>query len=398
MKIAFLCNYSLIYLNNKLKLDLNKKNFHPTTWIKYLIDEFKNRSNFNLYIITVSPYIKKTIKLEDNNIKYYIIKSGVPILNKGYPNYFRFDVFTNYFIIRKKILKILENENFDIVIAHGTEDVFSYTLNEYKGLKITWIQGLIHSLFKQDKSAWIKKQLFFEKEVFRKQKYFILNIPLFDYIIKKENKNARIFYLSYPISPLAFNIEQTDKKFDISFAGFLIKRKGVEDIIEAIRIIKSKKKDIKVNLIGGYSSQNYLNFLKQKVKDYGLEDNIFFGGYLISHEEVLRQMSLSKIFLFPTYMDTGPRSVAESLAMGIPVVAYKIDALPWMLGNNERGLLVEKGDIEGLAECCNLLLDNSDLRKKMGENGKIFSKNNFYPTIVVDKLIKIYNELLGEKS
>jgi len=397
VKVVWLCNYSLQYLEDLIDITVCASRFHPTTWIHYLITEISKRKEIDLHIITSAPYInRRYIKLAQNNVTYHIIKSGIPLVNKGFPNYFRLDVFSNYYLQKKVIIKLISTIEPDIITAHGTENVYSLPLIEINYPSVVWIQGLIYSLIEEDSSYWVKKQLILEKLVFHKQKYFISNTSVFDKIIKRNNNEAKISYLSYPISNEAFNLSTDNTESDISFAGSLIKRKGIEDVLATVKILKKDFPEIRAKIIGQAVSQDYLNYLKRLAKEFDIEKNLLFVGFCDEHIDVLKHVKSSKVFLFPSHMDTGPRAVAESMAMEIPVVAYNIDGLPWMLGKNERGLLVEKGDIKGLANSCKTLLQNSNLREKLGVAGREFAFDNFHTSKIVDNLLEIYKEILDK--
>jgi len=104
LKIVWLCNYSLYYLKDHISIKADAGKFHPTTWIHYLIAEVEKYPHIDLHIVTTSPYIEETTVLKIKNITYHIVKSGVPFIRKGFPSYFRLDVFTHYFSLKTRAL------------------------------------------------------------------------------------------------------------------------------------------------------------------------------------------------------------------------------------------------------------------------------------------------------
>lgn len=85
--------------------------------------------------------------------------------------------------------------------------------------------------------------------------------------------------------------------------------------------------------------------------------------------------------------------VIEAMASGHTVVASQIGGIPEIIHHGESGLLITPGDIDGLQEAIQLLLDNPDLRERMGQAARR-QANAFQAAVVVPKIEQIYQELL----
>jgi glycosyltransferase involved in cell wall biosynthesis len=398
MKLLWLCNYSLYYLKSQIGMPVDHRKFHPTTWIHYLVEEMKKR-DVELILITASPYVKKTTILTENNVTYHIIPRDLSFIGKGYPSWFRLDTMTHYFVLKNAILKTIKAYKPDFITAHGTEDVYSLPLLETAIPSAVWIQGFMTDIIKTNPDdKFLKKQFVLEQKVLKQQKAFISNCSDFDDYFYSQNKQTRIFYLSYPISNETFSIPDPEKDADICFTGSFLKRKGIEDFIEMIHLLKQKHPNIRAKIIGGHLTSEYGAHLKEKITRYRLNGNLVIKGYLPEHSDVLMEMKKSRVFVLPSYFDTGPRCIAESMALKVPVAAYKIKGVSWMLGeNNERGITVPIGNIEQLAEAVERLLENRDQTSAMTENAYAFAVSHFMAFAVVDGLFNIYQQILTNK-
>ncbi len=395
MKILWLCSYPLYLLNDYFEKPLNYRKFHPATWMYNLMTEV-NKRNHELHVVTTCPYFSSDKIVKTGNVTFHILTRGVPFINKGFPDYLRIDAHTNYWFLKHKIHKIIEKVAPDVVNAHGTEDLNALSTINIGIPSITWIQGFISDILASNpKNSFLVKQAKLEQKVFINTDNFISNCDYFDKKITSLNAKAKIHYLSYPISSQAFDLPEADPTADICFVGNIIKRKGVEDLIDATSIVKKIKNNIKVKIIGTQLSPEYEVFLNAKIDSLNLKDNIRFIGHLVDHLDVLKEVKASRVFVLPTHADTGPRSIAESMALKIPVVSYKIDGVPWMLGQqNERGMTVELGNIDALAESILSVLNSEELSGYLTLNAFSFAKTYFHVEPVVDNLLNIYTKIL----
>jgi glycosyltransferase involved in cell wall biosynthesis len=130
-----------------------------------------------------------------------------------------------------------------------------------------------------------------------------------------------------------------------------------------------------------------------------LQENIKLIGFVESHDEILMEVKKSRVFVLPTYADTGPRSVAEAMAIGTPVVSYNVDGMPFMVENNICGILAEKGNVKELAESIYSILSDDLLAARLSINAYDFAKEYFSLKKNTNELINIYKTIIDlEKS
>ena len=76
------------------------------------------------------------------------------------------------------------------------------------------------------------------------------------------------------------------------------------------------------------------------------------------------------------------------------MIAFDIGGVNQAVQNNETGLLVEKGNIDALADALLKLLTDKTSREKMGSNGRKFVSENYTWDICAQKMLKVYQEAL----
>jgi len=191
---------------------------------------------------------------------------------------------------------------------------------------------------------------------------------------------------------------QNKKKIILSVAGGLKYRKGLHISVPAINEIKKKYPNINYHIVGSQSDdRNYFNKLRNLVKKYNLEKNVkFFQD--ISDEDLIRLYYQADIFLLTpvTINDNNFEGFGlvylEAGACGKPVIGTYDCGAEDAVVDGVTGLLVSQNNIKKTAEAIIKLLDNPELARELGENGKKRAQEMSWDR-VAKKYIDIYNKL-----
>ncbi|HIH71972.1 MAG: Glycosyltransferase, family 1 [Thermococcales archaeon 44_46] len=112
-------------------------------------------------------------------------------------------------------------------------------------------------------------------------------------------------------------VPPSKEKYDIIFAGRLIKEKNVELLIRAVKLLKAEMPDVRVLIIGDGPQRERLEKL---VREFGLTENVYFRGFLDEHEKLISYVKSSKVFVLPSIREGFGITALEANASGIPVV------------------------------------------------------------------------------
>ncbi len=246
-----------------------------------------------------------------------------------------------------------------------------------KNSKLKSILGAIEGYFYRFKKIYTKKiNCIITPSNFLKEKLVQDGIP--------EEKIQAIHNFS---DVEKFNVDVSDEGYALFF-GRLAKEKGVLNLIEAF----SKLENGTLYIAGeGPEKENIKNFIQEK----GLEDRIKLLGRLNS-EEVKECVRKSKFVVVPSiWYENCPYSIIEASLIGKPVIGARIGGIPELIIDNETGFTYEHDNIDKLAEKMRLLFEDSDLAKKMGEKAKNNALETYTKDAYYDKIIKIYENLIG---
>lgn len=155
----------------------------------------------------------------------------------------------------------------------------------------------------------------------------------------------------------------------ILFVGTLGPHKGPDVLLKAMSMVVKSMPNTKLVFVGDGVMRNELKTLSKKL---GVKKNIKFVGFIGDTTKKAMYYKSADIFVLPS---TGGHEIfgnvnLEAMACSIPIVASKIGGVPDVVKDGENGLLVPPKDSEALADAIIYLLENEDVRDKMGKNGK----------------------------
>jgi glycosyltransferase involved in cell wall biosynthesis len=165
---------------------------------------------------------------------------------------------------------------------------------------------------------------------------------------------------------------KTSKNFvQILYLSNLIPTKGPYEVLKAAKIIIHKKRNVRFILAGASVSKSFTQKLKLYIDDEGLKEYILMPGKVIGAEKE-KLFANSDIFVFPTYFKReifGTVNV-EAMSWGLPVITSNEGVISEIVHDGINGFIVNPRSPEEIAEKILLLIDDSDLRIKLGNQGR----------------------------
>lgn len=177
----------------------------------------------------------------------------------------------------------------------------------------------------------------------------------------------------------------------ILFLSRIHPRKGLNLLMEALQILRGVRDDFIV-LIAGSSQNHYMDKLKRMAKQKSLDKFIIWLGE-VSGKKKMEVLHGSDLFVLPSYRESFGLVVIEAMASGLPVVISDRVAIHEVIKNAMAGRVVFLSPIE-IKEAINELLDDHELRKKMGENGRRLVLDKFDIRRSAKTLASIYSSLI----
>jgi glycosyltransferase involved in cell wall biosynthesis len=168
-------------------------------------------------------------------------------------------------------------------------------------------------------------------------------------------------FQQYRHQPPSFG-RQEDDRIGVLYFGRLSKEKGLITLISAV----ARTPSARATIVGEGLERQDLESIAHRAAPGRIE----FTGYQ-PPEELLRILGSSKIVVVPSeWHENCPYAILESFAAGKPVIASNIGGIPELIQHGKDGLLFQPGNAGQLADWIRFLMDDSDLAKQLGSNGR----------------------------
>jgi glycosyltransferase involved in cell wall biosynthesis len=302
-------------------------------------------------------------EVEDQSIKTYQLPVPRSILEvKG--------IITSYRLMKK----ICEENHYDIVHCHspigGVVARLACRGERKNGTKVVYTAHGFHFYKGAPKKNWIVYYSI-EKWVSRFTD-LLITINKEDYGRAQTFKAKRVVYIpGIGVDTGKFRnveVDRIQKRIELKITedtvvllsiGELIERKNHETALKAVSILNSTNY---VYLICGEGKlDSYLNDLKVKI---GIKNKVQFLGYRRDIPEIC---AVADIFIFPSYQEGLPVAVMEAMSAGLPIICSSIRGNTDLIKQELGGFLHQPEDTVGLAQSIDKLINNPEIRKKMGD-------------------------------
>ena len=287
------------------------------------------------------------------------------------------------------------------VICH-----FSIKLNIYGSIaaKVNNIPCLANitglgTLFIKRNMATFFSEFLYRVSLFFSHKTFFQNNEDLNYFLNKNliRKPKTELIPGSGVDLKKFKYIPTNKhnnKFVFLLVARLLKDKGINEYIDAIKIIKKKypNKQIDFQLLGDANSSNKTSITKSELDDW-VNQNLV--NYLGTSDHVERVIAECNCVILPSYREGMPRSILEAFAIGRPVIASNVPGCREIVEHNINGLLCKVKSSEDLSKKM-LLMFNMPQEERiiLGKNGRKKVEDLFDEEIVINKYLKVINNIV----
>lgn len=205
--------------------------------------------------------------------------------------------------------------------------------------------------------------------------------------IKQRAPKTNVVYIPNPFDTKklpATVTEQTRK--EVVFVGWVIKTKGIEELLAAWKELTPAHPEWCLRIIGPHTPEYF-----EKLKESGIPQSVIFDGEK-KHDDAMKSVSEGAIFTLPSYTEGFPNAVLEAMAIGKPIVATDVGAIPEMLDG--CGIVIPSRDASPLKDALESLMSNEALRAELGEKAKA----KLLDTYTIEKVFALYQKLWADAS
>lgn len=213
-------------------------------------------------------------------------------------------------------------------------------------------------------------------------------------------EKIKVWHLGIDVDNIRYRQKERGKKFVFLIVARFMEKKGIEYGIRAFAKVAGKYPDCELRIVGDGPLYNKLNGLSEEL---GILEKVVFINNLISENPrriTMVEFDAADAFLLPSVSAPGdyggtPIVLMESQAYGIPTITTDDCGGEEEVLDGKTGFIVGQRDIEGLEEKMIELIENPELCKVLGRNGRDHVEKEFNQRIQIPRLEKIYSNLIG---
>lgn len=188
---------------------------------------------------------------------------------------------------------------------------------------------------------------------------------------------------------------QSGKGITITTLARLVPEKGLDHLLQAIALVRKTHSHVRFRVYGDGMLRRELLSHAQKL---GLDGKDIFVGAFTGQAERTQILSGTDIFLLPSILEGQPVVIVEAMAYGCPIVATNVGGIPELIRDGLNGLLCPPANPTCLAEKIKLLIENPELRSRLGAAARVsYEQGPFQIDTVSSKFVSIYEEVLREE-
>jgi glycosyltransferase involved in cell wall biosynthesis len=277
-------------------------------------------------------------------------------------------------------------KEYDIVHFHEAEFSFPFFSYFVKKPKILHLHGLRFDYYERYRLTRILLKtaadlyLSISKQIQRE--LAILGIPRNRIVHFPNAVDTKVFYPG----------EKLDDT--ILYVGRITPDKGLHVLLRSLIYVK---RPVRLVIIGplDWSSEycrNILQLIKSE-KSRGKHKVEYLGR--VDQTELIQWHRRASIFVLPSFYEPFAVAILEAMSCETPVISTYAGGIPEVVKNGETGILVPINNPLKLAEAIDYLLDNNDVRIKMGQAARSRITENFALEVLVKKLCEIYEKVVN---
>ena len=268
--------------------------------------------------------------------------------------------------------------------------IYPNSTNKIRSIRMSFVDwNYYKSLLLQKIGRWTMKKT---------ARVRVISHAIFNQVQDQGILESKICLVSLRVDLNLFNpVSDTGLKVDkvgtsLGYIGRLVDGKGLEDLFEAIKILKNQNLELGNWNLVIYGIGPLEAKLKKMADNLNIADKIEWRGF-VSYGKVPQALSEIDIFVYPSWHEGFGRSIMEALAMEKAVVATRIGGIPDLIKNGENGFLVEPHNPGILSEKIKELMESKELREKFGKAGREWVSKNFEWNNGIKKFAELFLEL-----
>ena len=201
----------------------------------------------------------------------------------------------------------------------------------------------------------------------------------------------KIEYIPNPIELKSLPVPSESTEKTVMYLGWVIKQKGVEELIASWESVQSVAIEWKLQIVGPYK-QEYIDELRKK---YSFKNVELVGEK--SHKEAMELLNRASVFVLPSYTEGCPYVIMEAMALKKIIIGTKVGNIPEMLGDS-CGILIDVQNVEELKKHLKEVITQAERYDNLREAAYEKAKSEYDISRISTKILNVVKEIIGKRS
>ncbi len=175
--------------------------------------------------------------------------------------------------------------------------------------------------------------------------------------------------------------------FTVALVARMLRDKGIVELVEAARLLRSLGRPMRVILAGGLDKLNPSCLHEEEIRAWEREGLVEWWGEV---EDVRTVWAQAHLAVLPSYREGLPKSLLEAAACGRALIATDVPGCREIVQHEKNGLLVPARSVAPLADAIIKLLEAATLRIRLGEEGRKLVEREFSQEKVIANTLALY--------
>ena len=182
----------------------------------------------------------------------------------------------------------------------------------------------------------------------------------------------------------------------VAFVGRLVDEKGVDDLLEAVALLRPRCPDVTAIVVGEGQDREAL---ESRSKDLGLEDCVTFTGW-IAPGDVAAHLAAADVFVAPSrratdgWIEAQGLTIAEAMMSGIPVIATRVGGIIDTVHDGATGVLVDERQPKQIADALEQVVRHPSWAGHVAQQGRELARERFGRTQSAERFSRLIEELV----
>lgn len=169
--------------------------------------------------------------------------------------------------------------------------------------------------------------------------------------------------------------------------SWIIPEKGITDLLAAVRLVVEKNEKVHLVLAG---EGNYRAEFTAKANELGLHGHVTWTGLVNDPFSEGVYDAADIVCQVSRWQEAFGQTIAEAMASSKPVIGTRVGGIPELIEEGESGYVVEARDVQAIADKILLLINDRDLRERMGQRGYEIARARFDLRENVKRVLGLY--------